>query len=103
MIYSRHISINKSSIVLVLTQLKPHWLKNLQSTISSYSHLQGVSPGESDGKESACSAGDPGLIPGSGRASGEGNGNPLQYFCLENPMDGGAWQATVHRVSKSQT
>ena len=47
--------------------------------------------------------GDLGLIPGSGRSSGEGNGNPLQYSCLENPMDGGAWQATVHRVAKSWT
>ena len=47
-------------------------------------------PGGSDGKESACSAGDPDLIPGSGRPPGEGNGNPLQYSCLGNPMDGGA-------------
>ena len=43
-----------------------------------------------------------GLIPGSGRSPGEGNGNPLQYSCLENPMDRGAWRATVHRVAKSQ-
>ena len=42
-------------------------------------------------------------IPGSGRSPGEGNGNPLQYSCLENPMDGGAWRATVHGVAKSQT
>ena len=47
-------------------------------------------PGGSDGKESACSAGDMGLIPGLGRSPGEGNGNPLQYSCLENPMDRGA-------------
>ena len=60
-------------------------------------------PDGSDGKASACNAGDPGLIPGSGRSSGEGNGNPLQYSCLENPMDGGAWQATVHGVTKSRT
>ena len=52
---------------------------------------------------SACDAGDPGSIPGSGRSPGEGNGNPLQYSCLENPMDGGAWWATVHEVAKSQT
>ena len=57
----------------------------------------------SDGKESACNAGDPGSISGSGRSSGEGNGNPLQYSCLENPMDRGAWRATVHWVAKSQT
>ena len=48
-------------------------------------------PGGSDGKVSAHKAGDPGSIPGSGRSPGEGNGNPLQYFCLENSMDGGAW------------
>ena len=46
---------------------------------------------------------DPGLIPGVGRSPGEGNGNPLQYSCLENPMDGGAWWATVHGVAKSRT
>ena len=66
-----------------------------------YAHLG--FPGGSDGKESACSAGDLGLIPGFGRPPGEGNGNPLQYSCLENPMDGGAWQATVHGVTKGQT
>ena len=60
-------------------------------------------PGGSDGKASACNEGDPGLIPGSGRSPGEGNGNPLQYSRLENSMDGGAWWATVHGVAKSQT
>ena len=59
-------------------------------------------PGDSDGKESTCNVGDLGLIPGSGRSPGEGHGNPLQYYCLENPMDWGAWQAAVHRVTKSQ-
>ena len=59
--------------------------------------------GGSEVKESACNAGDLGLIPGSGRSPGEGNGNPLQYSCLENPLDGGVWWATVHRVAKSQT
>ena len=59
--------------------------------------------GSSEGKESACKVGDPGSIPGLGRSPGEGNGNPLQYSCLENPMDGGAWQATVHGVAKSET
>ena len=48
-------------------------------------------PGGADGKASAYNAGDPGSIPGLGRSPGEGNGNPLQYSCLENPMDGGAW------------
>ena len=60
-----------------------------------------VIPDGSDGKASACSAGDPGSIPGLGRSPGEGNGNPLQYSCLENPMDGGVWHATVHGVAKS--
>ena len=54
------------------------------------------------GKESACKAGDLGLIPGSGRYPGEGNGNPSQNFCLENSMDRGAWWATVHGVTESQ-
>ena len=53
--------------------------------------------------EIAYNAGDPGLIPGLGRSPGEGNGNPLQYFCLENPRDRGAWWATVHGVPKSWT
>ena len=48
-------------------------------------------PGGSEGKASVCNEGDPGLLPGSGRVPGEGNGNPLQYSRLENPMDGGAW------------
>ena len=60
-------------------------------------------PGGSEGKESACNPGDLGSIPGSGRSPGEGNGNPLQYSCLENPMDGGAWWATIHGVAKSWT
>ena len=62
-----------------------------------------IFPGGSNGKVSAYNAGDLGLIPGLGRFPGEGNGNPLQYSCLENPMDGGAWQATAHGVAKSQT
>ena len=60
-------------------------------------------PGGSEVKASACNAGDLGSIPGSGRSPGEGNGNPLQYSCLENPMDRGAWWATVHGVAKSRT
>ena len=60
----------------------------------------------SPGEESTCYAGDPGdagLIPGLGRTPGERNGNLLQYICLENPMDRGAWWATLHEVTKSQT
>ena len=58
-------------------------------------------PGGSDGKEFTCNARDQGLIPESERSSGEGNGNPLQYSCLENPMDREAWQVTVHGVAES--
>ena len=57
-------------------------------------------PCSSVGKESACNAGDPGLIPRLERSPGEGNGTPLQYSCLENPMDRGAWRAAVHAVSR---
>ena len=60
-------------------------------------------PGGSDGKESVCNMRDAGLILESGRSPGEGNGYPLQYSSLENPMDRGAWQATVYEVAKSQT
>ena len=58
-------------------------------------------PSDLGGKEPTCNAGDPGLIPGLGRSPGEGNGNPFQYSCLENPMDRGAWRATVHGAAKS--
>ena len=60
-------------------------------------------PGGSEGKESACNAGDPGSIPGLGGSPGGGHGSPLQYSCLENPMGRGAWQAVVYGASKSQT
>ena len=60
-------------------------------------------PYSSNGKDSAYNAGDLGLIPGSERSPGGGHGNPLQYSGLENPMDRGAWQATVHGVAKSRT
>jgi len=59
--------------------------------------------GGSDGKESACNSGDLGLIPELGRSPEKGNGYPLQYSCLENPMGRGAWQVAVHGVTKSQT
>ena len=60
-------------------------------------------PAGPDSKQSACNVQDPGSIPGLGRSSGEGNGNPLQYSCLENPMDRGAWRVTAHGVAKSWT
>ena len=75
--------------------------KQSLSTVST--GFPGGFPGGSDGKESACNAGDTGLIPGSGRSPGKGNGHPLQYSCPENFTDNGAWQAIVHGVAKSQT
>ena len=60
-------------------------------------------PNGSDSKESACNAGNLDLLPGSGRFHGEGNGYPLQYSCLENSMDRGAWQTTVHGITQSWT
>ena len=70
--------------------------------IHPFPHVRGF-PGGSDGKASACNVGDPGAIPGSGRSPGEGNANPLQYSCLENSMDGGAWHDTVNGIAKSHT
>ena len=75
------------------------------STLNFFDYLTsyGGFPGGSEDKASACNAGDPGSILGLGRSFGEGNGNPLQYSWLENPMDRAAWWATVHRVAKSWT
>ena len=70
--------------------------------ISVYTLILGF-PGGSDGKEPACDAGDLDSIPGSGRFPEEGKGYPLQYSCLENPMERGAWRAIVHGVAKSRT
>ena len=75
-----------------------HQLSVLKATLAA----EGF-PGGSDGKDSACSAGDPGLIPGWGRSPGGGNGYSLHYSCLENSVDRGPWQATVHGVTKSRT
>ena len=71
--------------------------------LSGLLHSVYILPGGSDGKASVYNAGDPGSIPGLGRSPGEGNGNPLQDYCLENPMDRGAWQAAVYGVAKSRT
>ena len=68
-----------------------------------FPRICGGFPGGSDSKESACNVGDLGSSPGLGRSAGGGHGNPLQYSCLENPMDRGAWCATVHGVAKSWT
>ena len=80
----------------------PHSLTHFSHSALSFVQSRGF-PGGSEVKASASRAGDPGSNPGSGRSPGEGNGNPLQYSCLENPMDGGAWWATVHGVTKSWT
>ena len=71
-----------------------------ESVVKNYCTTREGIPGSSISKESACSVGDPGLILGSGRSPGEGNGSPLQYSCLGNPMDRGAWWATIHGVMK---
>ena len=96
--YSMDMDLNKRS------QRVGHDLmtENHHSALILLSHLSGF-PGGSDSKESACNEGDLGLIPGLGRSPGEGNGNPLQYSCLENPMDRGALRGTVHGVAKSWT
>ena len=78
------------------------WEDPLQKGKATYSSVLGL-PGCSDGKESACNARGPGSVPGLGRFPGDGNGNSLQYSCLENPMDRGAWQTMVHEVAKSWT
>ena len=89
--------------------LKYIWIFELFKTLYTYREYRHhapvylCSPGGSDGKESACSVGNLGLIPGLGRSSVGGTGNPLQHSCLENPMDRGAWRATVHIITKSQT
>ena len=78
------------------------WEDPLEEEMATHFNILGF-PGGSEVKASACNAGDLGSIPGLGRSPGEGNGNPLQYSCLENPKDGGALWATVHGVAKSQT
>ena len=77
--------------MLVITTSEFDTDQSVQITIISSSFQSLGFPCGSDGKASACNAGDPGLIPGSERSPGEGNGSPLQYSCLENPMNGGAW------------
>ena len=92
--------VNKADVFLELSCFfhDPADVGNLISGSSALSF-----PGGSDGKASACNAGDLGLIPGSGRSRGGGNDNPLQYSCLENPKDGGAWWAAVYGVTQSRT
>ena len=75
-------------------------VQHIDSVIHTHTHSFSIFPHSSVSKESACYAGDPGSIPGSGKSPGEGNGNPLQYSFLENPMDRRAWQATVHGIAR---
>ena len=93
-------------------QTSPPEINCIENTITPIFHTIKVNPqllyflhfpGGLNGKASASNEGDPGSVPGSGRSAGEGNGNPLQYYCLENPMYRGAWEATVHGVAKSRT
>ena len=91
----------KKSKLLVFSRLAS--FDEQHSSISIIWLSPGGFPSGSVIKESDCYAGDPGLIPGSGSSPGEGNGNPLQYFCLEHPMERGTSQARVHGVKKSQT
>ena len=94
-------------------QVTVHGVTESQTGLSNYYYAIRITrlpcvifvyfPGGSDGKESACNAGDPGSIPGLGRSHGEGNGNPPQYSCLENSMDRGVWRVKVHGFAKSQT
>ena len=78
------------------------WLLG-QSGFTCYLRSLEDSPGGSKSKASVYNAGDPGSSPGMGRSPEEGNGNPLQYYCLENPIDRGAWWATVYGDPKSRT
>ena len=84
------------------TEVRHFLFLSFRDNYCIYENANGL-PGELSGKESNCQAGDMGSIPGWGRVSGEGNGNPLQYSGLENSMDRGAWKATVHGVTKSRT
>ena len=87
----------------VLSHLTTHFVHPPNGFIWLYLPNPGIeprSPGASDGKESACNARDLGLTPGLERSPGEGNGNLLQWSCLENPMENGAWQVTIHRVTR---
>ena len=100
----RHVSLNPvpgwvpPPLFCVLTESR-HTFRTFKITFTNILDF----PGGSDGEESACNVGDPGLIPGSGRCPGERNGNPLHYSCLRNPIEWEDWPATVHGVTKSQT
>ena len=97
-------SFMRNNSMTVSQTIHPHYEIRSSPLTFLYVHFIFLSfPGGSDGKESACSAGDLGSIPGLGRSPGEGHGNPLQYSCLENSMDRGAWRAAVCGVAKSRS
>ena len=85
---------------MFLVELVGLYRKAISRCFSMFCRTLEGFPGSSADKESACNAGDPDSIPGLGRPPGEGNGNPLWYSCLENPIDSGACQATVHGVAR---
>ena len=96
------LSVDSFSMHRSLILIKSNWSIFKFCCVCFLCHTGG-SNGEGNGKESACNAGDMGSIPESGRSPGEGNGNPLWYSCLENCMDRGTWQATVHKVAEWDT
>ena len=100
---SAYKSVSITIFVAILCKLHTSSRPPPPTNTSVYVIVLRIFPGGPEVKASACNAGDLGSIPGSGRSPGEGNGNPLQYSCLENPMDGGAWWATVHGVAKNWT
>ena len=89
--------------IMKLVEIETKWVNHYVLGINDYNLVfrRCIYPCNSKGTEFACNSGDQGSIPGSGRSYEEGNGNPLQYSCLENPMDRGAWRATVCGVAKS--
>ena len=87
-------------LIILLYKLSPPKIRSFCMLTHAHINVLPVFPGGSDGKVSACNMRDPGSMPGSGRSPGEGNGNPLQWSCLKNSMDRGAWWATVHGVTK---
>ena len=97
-----HLKPERKKINTAFVNSEKKGILELTSFFSLTTDISFISIG-SDFKASAYNAGDLGSVPGSGRSPGEGNGNPLQYSCLENPMDGGSWQAAVHGVAKSRT
>ena len=92
-------AVNVQVSVSLRVQIEPH-IQNEDIIWGDFTNIQRGFPRDSDGKESACNSGDSGLVPQWGRSPGEGKGYPLQYSCLENPKNRGAWWATVHRSQR---